>query len=207
MSRGYHHGNLRNALIMAAAELIEEAGSPEFAISDAAKRAGVSAAAPYRHFKDRDELLEAVSELCYLGLGEKALETREQFPKGSREGIVELGLCYLDYVVQRPAFYGIMWNDSSHDSATPDRQQETEDNDRAGFAIFVGAVQDWCEAQQLHDYDGIDLAVKMWAMAHGLAVLSIAGKIATFLPDSDVRDMLTSSANTFLDGVEKSHKG
>ena len=57
-SKPYHHGNLRDALILAAAELIKEQASVEFAMVDAARRAGVSSAAPYRHFKDRDALLE-----------------------------------------------------------------------------------------------------------------------------------------------------
>ena len=59
MTRGnsYHHGDLRNALITAAAELIEESGHADVAISEAARKAGVSAAAPYRHFKDKDALL------------------------------------------------------------------------------------------------------------------------------------------------------
>ena len=73
----YHHGNLRDALIIAAAQLIEEHASVDFAIVDAARRAGVSNAAPYRHFKDKHALLEAVSELGFLGLTETANQALE----------------------------------------------------------------------------------------------------------------------------------
>mgnify|MGYP001813607263 CR=1 FL=1 len=202
MSRGYHHGNLRNALIVAAAELIEEAGCAEFAISDAAKRAGVSTAAPYRHFKDRDDLLEAVSELCFIGLADVVLKTRDQHEMGSRECIIALGLTYMEYVSSRPAFYQLMWNEKQHlpEQAAPDSMG------RPGFSFFLEAVQAWCEHQRVARCDPLDLAVKLWAMAHGLAVLSINGKLAVFLPDAKVADMLCSSTHAFLDGVEASQR-
>ncbi len=204
MTRGYHHGDLRNALIVSAAELIEESGSPDFAISDAAKRAGVSAAAPYRHFKDRSELLEAVSDLCVLGLTQTALETREKYPLGSRECIIALGQSYLAYVAGRPAFYNLMWDERQH--LPEGAEAGTDEATPKGFSIFAESVERWCEQRQLVHCDARDLAVKLWAMAHGLAVLSINGKLDTVLPNSDLPEMLASSANTFLDGVEQSHQ-
>ena len=75
----YHHGNLRDTLIIAAAQLIEENASVDFAMIDAARRAGVSSAAPYRHFKDRDALLEAVCEVAFLALAESS-QAREGEP-------------------------------------------------------------------------------------------------------------------------------
>ncbi|MEM7692064.1 MAG: helix-turn-helix domain-containing protein, partial [Pseudomonadota bacterium] len=70
----YHHGDLKNALIVAGAELIEASGSLNFTMADAARMAGVSNAAPYRHFRDRDALLDAVSQLAFYGLGAAASE-------------------------------------------------------------------------------------------------------------------------------------
>jgi len=201
MSRNYHHGDLRNALIVAAAQLIEEAGCPDFSISDAARRAGVSAAAPYRHFKDRDDLLDAVSQLCFIGLADSVLRTRDQHDMGSRECIIALGLAYIKYVADRPAFYQLMWNEQQHMPG-----DDPEAINRPGFTIFLEAVQAWCNRQHFADVDALDLAVKMWALAHGLAVLNINGKLAVFLPEADVFEMLRSSANTFLDGVERSHQ-
>ena len=76
----YHHGDLRNALIIAAAELIERDGTLEFSMAEAAANAGVSAAAPYRHFADKEELLRAVRQLAILGLGAEAAKTASQHP-------------------------------------------------------------------------------------------------------------------------------
>lgn len=192
----YHHGDLRNALIMAAVELIEERGSPDFAIAEAARRAGVSPAAPYRHFKDREALIEAVSELCFIGLGEAAAQVCATWPRGSREGIIALGHMYIEYVAARSAFYNLMWGrDITH---------ETDDNseNRSGFFTFLSAIEDWCVKQQIANSSPLDLAIKLWAMAHGLAVLKINGQIEMFMPDADVFELLASSATAFLDGVE-----
>ena len=76
----YHHGDLRNALIVAAAELIERDDTLDFTMAEAAERAGVSAAAPYRHFADKEELLRGVRELAILGLGHAAGETVLEYP-------------------------------------------------------------------------------------------------------------------------------
>ena len=107
----YHHGDLRNALIIAAAELIEESGSDDFAMTDAARRAGVSNAAPYRHFCDRDDLLRAVAELGYFDLSSKMNQVAEQFEVGSTESILEMGKFYLHYVLEKKAFFDLMWGE------------------------------------------------------------------------------------------------
>lgn len=194
----YHHGDLRNALIMAAVELIEESGSAEFAISDAARRAGVSAAAPYRHFKDRNALLDAVCDLYFIGLGEEAAATRGAYPDGSRNGIIALGHTYLAYVLSRAAFYNLAWT-REKDLETPAEKEVS----RPGFQTFIGAVECWCERQEITDADPLDLGIKLWALVHGLAVLEMNGQLRYFMPGAVVSDMLTSSARAFLDGVEQ----
>ena len=107
----YHHGNLRDTLITAAAELIEDSGSDDFAMIDAARRAGVSSAAPYRHFKDKDDLLGAVSELGFFDLAEQLLEIQARYEPGTIECIIELGKRYIKFVTERPAFFDLMWGE------------------------------------------------------------------------------------------------
>ena len=196
--RNYHHGDLRNALIMAAVELIEESGSAEFAISDAAKRAGVSAAAPYLHFKDRNDLLDSISDLYFIGLGEEAQATRDKYPAGSRVSIIALGHTYCSYVLDRKAFYNLAWS-RENDSEPPTEDAVT----RPGFQTFIGAVGDWCQQQGLASANPLDLGIKLWALAHGLAVLKMNGQLNHFMPEADIDDMLDSSSNAFLDGLEQ----
>jgi len=196
----YHHGNLRNALIQAAAELIEESGSTDFAITDAARRAGVSNAAPYRHFKDRDALLAAVCDLCFYGLWERSLVLQSQYARGSRELIVAIGSGYIRYLSEHSAFYGLMWGD---ESCALDRAEVQEER-ASSFQILQEEVALWCEQQGVENRNPTDLAVKLWAIAHGLAVLEFNGHIERFMPGGDVHELLKSSANIFLDGLLRS---
>lgn len=199
-SQPYHHGNLRNALIQAAAELIEESGSTDFAITDAARRAGVSNAAPYRHFKDKDALLAAVCDLCFFGLWEQCFALRSRYARGSREMIVAIGGGYISYLSSHSAFYSLMWGDESCKLERADAQEEHA----SAFYLLQEEVALWCEQQGVENHDPTDLAVKLWAMAHGLAVLEFTGQIDRFMPGDDVHELLASSANIFLDGLLRS---
>lgn len=194
----YHHGDLRDALIIAAAQLIEENASVDFAMIDAARRAGVSSAAPYRHFKDKDALLEAVSQLAFLGLTETTREIASLTPKGTEQGIIAIGKGYIDFVTTHPQFYDLMWGDMGL------RALNSVDLDlkTSGFYDLVDAVQHWCDSMNLTHYDALELAVKLWAMAHGLACLAMNQQLEIFMPDVDVYTLLESSTQIFLEGLK-----
>ncbi len=195
----YHHGNLRDALIMAAAELIEEHASVDFAIVDAARRAGVSNAAPYRHFKDKHALLEAVSELGFLGLTETARNIAEKSHQDSATKIIALGKAYIRFVMRHRAFYDLMWGDMGlRGIDAADKDMKT-----SGFYVLVDAVQHWCDDKNLDDYDALELAVKLWATAHGLACLAMNHQLEKFLPEVNVYSLLESSTRTFLEGLRR----
>jgi AcrR family transcriptional regulator len=197
--KNYHHGNLRNALIIAAAELIEERGSLDFAMIDAARRAGVSSAAPYRHFKDKDALLDAVTQVAFMALTEtiRAVEARD--PAGTEENIIAQGKAYIAFVTDHPEFYDLMWGDMGMrgiDSDDPGLKT-------SGFYMLVDSVSAWCESMELSDYNAMELAVKLWANAHGLACLAMNQHVEKFLPDVDITTLIESSARTFLDGLRR----
>ena len=108
----YHHGDLRNALIIAAAELIERDGTLEFSMAEAASARGVSAAAPYRHFADKEELLACRTRTGdFRAWDTVAAETAAQHPVGSIEGILAMGHTYLGYAREKRAFFSLMWED------------------------------------------------------------------------------------------------
>lgn len=195
--QSYHHGDLRNALIVAAAELIEESGSIDFAMIDAARRAGVSSAAPYRHFKSKDALLEAVAHLAFYGLTEASRLAIEGCEPGSEEAIISLGEQYIGYITARPQFYDLMWGDHSQralDSGAIELKS-------SGFYIVVDQVEAWCEAQGLDKLDPQDIATKLWALVHGLASLALNGHIARFNEGVDLYQLLQEFTHTFLAGL------
>jgi len=202
-ARAYHHGDLRNALIIAAAELIEESGSEDFAMVDAARRAGVSSAAPYRHFRDREDLLHAVGELGFYGMGERMVSIRDRMRRGSIECIVELGKAYIAYVTSKPAFFDLMWGERGLTVIDTVNEQDSQARVN-GFYLLVDQVQAWCEREGLKDPDPMDLAMKLWALAMGLSHLAINNHLERFVPDVDPYRMLETTTHSFLGGVLQS---
>jgi AcrR family transcriptional regulator len=197
-AKTYHHGDLRNALIIAAAELIQQSGSLNFAMADAARRAGVSSAAPYRHFRDKDALLEAVSQLAFYGLGLAAKSAVENTPRGSIEAIIAIGHTYLEYVTEKAAFYDLMWGDLGARAMDSD----SFDKKASGFYQLVDVVEAFLQANAIHGEDVLDIAVKLWTMVHGLSAISMSGKLPHFHPNADLREILASATRTFMAGLE-----
>ncbi|MCB1844502.1 MAG: TetR/AcrR family transcriptional regulator [Halioglobus sp.] len=201
-NRPYHHGNLRDALIVAAAELIQESGSEDFAMIEAARKANVSSAAPYRHFREKDDLLRAVSELGFFDLARHMLAIRSSCQPGSVACIVAMGKGYVRFVTERAAFFDLMWGDRG-----VQLMAELDEGDSqfrvTGFNVLVEEVELWCEHEGLGDTDPLDLAMKLWAMAMGLSHLVINHYLERFNPGVDAYQMLESSTHAFLQGVKQ----
>jgi AcrR family transcriptional regulator len=110
MKRKYHHGDLRNALIVAALDLIAKHGVEGFTLRDCAKQAGVSVAAPYRHFQDKDDLLAAVAADCIQRLGaamDRAIEAAGDVDPLSM--FRATGIAYVRFAVEHPAHFRVMY--------------------------------------------------------------------------------------------------
>jgi AcrR family transcriptional regulator len=201
-SKTYHHGNLRDALIVAAAELIQDSGSVDFALTDAARKAGVSNAAPYRHFKDKEELLYCVSELGFLGLNNQSKAIQSQFQMGSIDAIIALGKGYMSYVTARPAFFDLMWGERGF-KVLEDMDEMHSKLRINGFWTLVNQVEVWCEEEQIAEADPMDLSMKLWAMAIGLSHLTINRQLELFAENVDPFELLSTSTQSFLRGVKE----
>ena len=104
----YHHGNLREAIIKAALELVQEKGAENFTMREAARRAGVSAGAPYRHFADKDELLVALAEVAGLKLQEFTGKQLKDADVSPLERFRATGIAYVMFAAQEPALFTVM---------------------------------------------------------------------------------------------------
>lgn len=167
----YHHGDLREALIAAAEEVIAERGIDGFSLRETARRAGVSPAAPGHHFKDARGLLTAVAARAFLAFGD-ALEAADRSAGSDRVARIHAqGLAYVRFALANRAKFDLLWRNALIDRTNPDYQVA---GDRA-FAVLDDAVrgvlapigQDW-EA---------DLApsVASWSVVHGFARLAMDG--------------------------------
>src|ERR1700747_1070057 len=107
--RGYHHGNLKEALIRAALDLIAEKGTAGFTFAEAARFAGVSPAAPYRHFRDRDELMASVALRGFERFAAGLCRAWDNGAPDAFTALERLGKAYLDFAHNEPAFYSAMF--------------------------------------------------------------------------------------------------
>ena len=159
--RGYHHGNLREALLEGARQLVAERGPQGFTLTEAARLAGVSPSAPYRHFRDREEVLE---ELCRRGFalfGQRLLAAA-----GPGQGLAGMGPAYLAFAREEPGYYAAMFAFRPATGAAPDPARE------GPFEALAGAV-----AAALPPGPGNPrlVALQIWALSHGVAMLERAG--------------------------------
>ena len=168
--RGYHHGNLREALIEAALELIGAKSPAGFTVAEAARLAGVSPAAPYRHFRDADALL---AEVALRGF-ERFVERLTQAWNGGRPTPVrafeELGKAYLAFARNQPAYYAAMFDSHIVMEGHPDLQAAS---DRA-FGVLREAADGVCATlPAARRPPSLMMALHVWAMAHGIASLFV----------------------------------
>jgi len=109
-TRKYHHGDLQRALVDAAVALIGEGELGTLSLREVARRAGVTPAAPYHHFRDKTELLAAVAQEGFLALGEHMDAALVGIPaRNARRRIAALGRAYLEFARERHAHYRVMF--------------------------------------------------------------------------------------------------
>lgn len=161
----YHHGDLRSACLRAARELLEESGDSGLSLRAVARRAGVSATAPYRHFADRDALVSAVAAQGYRELAAD-LAAAQPSPS-SPEDLVAIGVAYVRFALEHPALFRVMFAEPC-DPGSPERVAATE---------AINAYLHDIVRKALPNADTAPMATTLWALVHGLAFLHLDGKL------------------------------
>jgi AcrR family transcriptional regulator len=135
--RGYHHGNLKEALIRAALELIAQKGPAGFAFAEAARWAGVSPAAPYRHFRDRDELLIDVARRGFDQFESVLARAWNEGRPDAFAALDRMGKAYLQFARSEPAYYSAMFEAGIPPEASPELRDAAE----RALAVLRTAVE------------------------------------------------------------------
>lgn len=188
-------------MILAAAAQIEESGSYDVSVAKVARLVGVSGAASYRYFKDKDDLLIAVRELALWHLH----VTIEDLPVNefmtSRERVITLCLAYFDFIQCHGAFFDLLWGSrllraqSGYESHSEYRL----------LRPLILAIEHW-RADISSDTDTRTLATILWSLVRGLSAVTISSPLSTLENTRDIRQSLRSTAELFLDngaqGVE-----
>lgn len=187
----YHHGDLKRALTSAALSLVAEKGPKGFTLTEAARRAGVSAAAPYRHFADKAELLAAVSEQGFLDLHGALSAVAAAEP---RRRVIELGSAYVRWAITHPDHYRVMFgaeiNKADHPSLGVAAEQAFDD--------LLGAIATCQQAGFAQGQDPHEIAGPLWSLVHGVASLAIGGELDAVGIRQDPEAMLAGTVARLL---------
>jgi AcrR family transcriptional regulator len=196
--RGYHHGNLREALIRAALELIAQKGSAGFTFADAARWAGVSPAAPYRHFRDRDDLL---ANVALRGFEQFAVILAQAWDEGRPDSITALdrmGKAYLAFAHKEPAYYSAMFESGIPADTTPELRAA---GDRA-FSVLREAAEKVCaQMPQKSRPPALMMALHIWSLSHGVASLFGRGDAARRTLPMLPEELLEAGVLVYLRGL------
>lgn len=171
----YHHGDLRQALLSASLELIEEGGVQALSLRGAARKAGVSSGAPYHHFSNRGVLLRAIAEEGFAILAERIDAHREGLSDPS-ERLAACGLAYIAFARECPAHFKVMFRPELTD---PDAEPEETPGDCV-FGRLVEAVTEAQAAGCAPPGDPERIILTAWSVAHGLSSLLVDGPLCHF---------------------------
>ena len=196
--RGYHHGNLREALMQAAIDLIADKGPSGFTFAEAARSAGVSPAAPYRHFRDRDAL---VAEVATRGFVKFALELERAWAEGRPEpqaAFIRLGRAYLAFARSEPAYYAAMGESALPRASYPG----PDDARRRAFEVLRAASEAICvRIPKERRPPELMMSLHIWSMAHGVASLFARSDQGRHLIPMSAEDLLEAEVHLYLRGI------
>jgi AcrR family transcriptional regulator len=196
---GYHHGNLREALIEAALDLIAQKGPAGFTFAEAARSAGVSPAAPYRHFRDRDELLASIAQQGFELFEKRLTAAWDDGRPDTFAAFSRVGKAYLAFAREHPAYYSAMF-----ESGLPlqDNPALLIASERA-FAIIRAAAERLVALAppNVPRPPAMMMALHIWSLSHGIASLFGKGDAASRKLPMSAEDLLEAGVLVYLKGL------
>ncbi|MEM9576575.1 MAG: TetR/AcrR family transcriptional regulator [Pseudomonadota bacterium] len=186
----YHHGDLRAQLVEATRILVEEKGPDHFSVSEACRRAGVSTAAPYKHFKDKQEMLRAVALEGMRRQRQDMLTELDQYVPGTLGRIVAMGRVYVRFAVKEPGVFRLMFGLSDTHGDDCELVETGDDT----FALVQAEVA-CCRGSNLIEDSDRHQAFLLWSFVHGLSFLKIDGKLTEAKVPVDLEAVLEDVAH------------
>jgi AcrR family transcriptional regulator len=196
--RGYHHGNLREALIRAALDLIAKKGPAGFTFADAARWAGVSSAAPYRHFRDRDALLADVARRGFQLFETALLQAWDDGRPDTYRAFENVGRAYLHFARNEPSYYSAMFEAG----VALDGDPALHDASNRAFEVLRRASEALCARMPADKRPpALMMSLHIWALSHGIASLFARGDAGRRALPMSPEDLLEAGVLIYLRGL------
>lgn len=190
----YHHGNLRQALIDATVVLVTEGGADNVTLRGAARLAGVSRTAPYRHFKDKRALLAGLAAEGFRAF-EIVLSEASRRHEDPGAKLQALGAAYVGFAVDRPAHFRVMFGAELGDKRKYPELMQAANH---AFTHLLDAVESCRRAGMLRDVPAEELTLLAWSSLHGLANLVLDGQLRALGLEGHPPDSLATNLSAHL---------
>ena len=196
--RGYHHGNLREALVRAALELIAQKGPAGFTFADAARWAGVSSAAPYRHFRDREALLADVARRGFEMFEAALSQAWDNGRPDPYRAFENVGRAYLHFARNEPAYYSAMFEAG----VALDADAGLREAANRAFEVLRRASETLCAHLPADKRPpALMMSLHVWAMSHGVASLFARGDAGRRALPMAPEELLEAGVLIYLRGL------
>lgn len=195
LDRPYHHGDLRRVVIETAGRMLREDRGWEFTLREVARRAGVSHAAPYKHFPDKRALLVELAIQGFEQLGREMTAAATPRPRSSRKEVLAVANAYVQFGVANPALYRLMFSSEAGDPSSVHLNERV----LRTFGVLLDVLERGQQAGAFRKRPLPGQAAACWAQVHGLTMLSIDGLL---LPEKVGGNPVNAALATLLEGLE-----
>jgi AcrR family transcriptional regulator len=192
----YHHGDLRNALVEIATELLAEEGVQGLSLRKMAQRAGVSHNAPYMHFADKEAVLAAIAEAGFRSLAVEVQAAISQADCSTRHQLVAASNAYVKFAIDRANHVQVMFHPFDLE-----KYPSLLIASQASLNLLFELVKSGQEQGELKSEDIQGMTKSIWAMIHGIANISISYKTNILPGQNSTEDTVSMFVNFLLDGL------
>lgn len=205
-STGYHHGHLREALVEAGLQLLEEMDRADLSLREVARRVGVSANAVYHHFANKEALLAALAAEGFRRLGQAQLNPPPEAPPdaadatkptrlAARSPLHRAGLAYVSFAMAHPALFRLMYGGFTAGQNHPELVNASMNSLEASMQAVSQRMPGQGDAAPAHPHD----MLLLWSIVHGLSNLALGGQLGYFGSEpSEVADAVLARAQALL---------
>lgn len=192
--RGYHHGRLKEALMEAARSLVARHGPAGFTLAEAAKLVGVTPAAPYRHFSDRDALMGEVAKQGFENFRGRLVAAWDEGRPDPADALSRMGRAYLAFAREEPGYYFTMFGHAQRLADTGGLA-----NSQRAFDVLVKASAAVLERRGASAAGARKLAYEIFALSHGVATLMLSRHLEPAASDCDPQAILDSGVAAMVE--------